>query len=208
VHALETGESSSEVLSRLTRASAEPAEIVFGRFADRLHVLARRLAKCPVRTVIEPGGVSFPRQRFEALWSATVHVLRNIADHALERAWEREQSGKPIEATVTFRAHIDNASLIIEFIDDGRGVDWEQVRKRAEQLGWPSATRADRVAALMGHGFSTAHTSSGLSGRGVGLSALRAEVEKLAGTLTLDSETGHGTTLTITLPASLVLGSV
>jgi signal transduction histidine kinase len=207
VQAIAAGERSSELLSRLALATAEPAQVVFGRFAERLQVLARRLAKCPVHTVVEPGDVAFPRQRFEALWSTTVHVIRNIADHALERPWEREQSGKTAEATVVFRARVAGERLYITFIDDGRGVDWEKVRERAAQQGWPAATRSDLVAALLGHGFSTAVATSSLSGRGVGLSALHAEVVALGGTLTLDSETGRGTTLHIDLPASLLLGS-
>ncbi|MET0387558.1 MAG: ATP-binding protein [Polyangiales bacterium] len=204
VHSLQSGVANDVVLSGLMRASAEPVELVFGRFAERLQVLARRLGKCPVRVVCEAHGLRFPKQSFAPLWAAAVHVLRNIADHGLETGWQREQTGKNPQATVSIGAEVLGDHLLIRFCDDGRGIDWDKVRARAEYRGLPAATEDDLVRALLGHGFSTLNDNSALSGRGVGLAALHSEVTQLGGTVQITSETGRGTELTIALPAQLL----
>jgi two-component system chemotaxis sensor kinase CheA len=133
-----------------------------------------------------------------------VHVLRNIADHGLETPWEREQCKKSPDASVILSASIEQSVLVISFRDDGRGIDWQTVRVRAEQRGLAFATRADLSAALLSQSFSTLLETSALSGRGVGLAALQHEVTSLGGTVQIDGELGRGTELTIALPASLV----
>lgn len=205
VHALQSGEPAKAVLMRLLRATAEPADVVFGRFSERLQVLVRRLGKCPTRVLCDGHGVRFPKQTFAPLWAVMVHVLRNIADHGLETAWEREQAHKREQASVFITAVIEHDTLVICFRDDGRGVDWEKVRERARKMGLPHETRAELTAALLGHGFSTLDANTALSGRGVGLAAVHTEVIALAGTVRIESEAGQGTELTIALPASLVI---
>ena len=205
VRSLQGDEAAPQVLSRLRLATAEPADAVFGRFAEQLQVLARRLGKCPTEIRTEGGGVRFPRESFAPLWSVTVHILRNIADHGLEAPWEREQAKKPPQAAVFIGASFEGSLLAIRFRDDGRGIDWQKVRDRAEQRGLPAATRADCIAALFSPHFSTLEETSELSGRGVGLAAVQHEVFALGGTLRVESVLGEGTELTIALPASLVL---
>jgi two-component system chemotaxis sensor kinase CheA len=205
VQSLQAHEAAPQVLSRLQLATAVPAELVFGRFSEQLHLLARRLGKCAMQIQCVGDGVRFPRETFASLWSVIVHVLRNIADHGLETAWEREQAKKSQQAHVLISAEIEQSTLVIRFRDDGRGVDWQRVRERAERRGLTVATRADLTAALLGQGFSTLDETSALSGRGVGLAALQHEVAALGGTIRMESELGHGTELTIVLPASLVL---
>ncbi len=203
VQALQRKEPALEVLSKLQLATAEPAELVFARFAEQLQILARRLGKCPVQIRCEGHGLRFPRETFAPLWSVVVHVLRNIADHGLETAWEREQADKPREASVLISAEIEQSTLALRFGDDGRGIDWDKVRVRAAQRGLAAATRADLESALLSPHFSTLDAASTLSGRGVGLAALQHEVTSLGGTVRIDSERGRGTELTIHLPASL-----
>jgi HPt (histidine-containing phosphotransfer) domain-containing protein/HAMP domain-containing protein len=204
IKALRANEAAPQVLRRLQLATAEPAEVVFARFADQLQLLARRLGKCPTQIECAGHGVRFPRETFAPLWSAIVHVLRNIADHALETAWEREQANKPSQAKVLISAEVGADALAIRFRDDGRGIDWQRVREHAEQQGRAAITPADLTAALLGHGFTTRGGSSTLSGRGLGLAALQREVASLGGTIRITSEIGRGTELTIMLPGSLV----
>jgi two-component system chemotaxis sensor kinase CheA len=204
LHALHANETASQVSVRLQLATAEAAELVFGRFAEQLHVLARRLGKCPVKIQCEGHGLRFPRETFGPLWSVVVHVLRNIADHGLETPREREQCKKPPDASVVLSASVAQSTLAIRFRDDGRGIDWQNVRVRAEQRGLAFATRADLRAALLSQSFSTLAETSALSGRGVGLAALQDEVTSLGGTVHIDGELGQGTELAISLPASLV----
>ncbi len=206
--ALRSGEPSRAVLERLTRATAEPAAQVFGRLLAQLEPLAHRLGKCPVETQLEDGGVRFPRARFAPLWAVMVHALRNVADHGLETEWEREQSNKPVPARVSLSAQHDGARLRIRLRDDGRGIDWEAVREKARARGLPADTHAQLTDALLHHGFSTLDAQSELSGRGVGLSALAREVERLGGRLSLTSERGQGTELTLDLPGMLLRASL
>lgn len=205
VRAVGENEPFPKLLSRLRLATAEPAELVFARFSEQLQVLARRLGKCPTQIQCEGNGVRFPRETFAQLWSVSVHILRNIADHGLETRWEREQAKKPAEARVVISAEIERSTLTLRFRDDGRGIDWKKVRERAEQRGLPASTRAELTSALIGQHFSTLDENSALSGRGLGLAALQHEVALLGGTLEIDSEHGRGTELRILLPASLVL---
>ncbi|HEX6245592.1 MAG TPA: ATP-binding protein [Polyangiales bacterium] len=202
--ALRDGEPREQVLAKLSAASAEPAEQVFARFATRIEILARRLGKARVEVACDGAGLRFPRRGFAPLWSTLVHALRNIADHGLETAWEREQGGKSSMAHVRFSASVRGAWVRLELGDDGRGIDWNQVRARAEDRGLPHQTRAQLIDALLHHGFTTLSTVTALSGRGVGLSAVANEVRRLGGSLTIDSEPGRGTTLVIELPRTLL----
>lgn len=203
--ALRSGAPHAAVLEQLTRASAEPGRDVFARLLGRLELMARRLGKGALETQLEDGGVRFPRARFAPLWAALVHALRNVADHALEPAWEREQRGKSARAQVRLSAERSSGVVRIRLYDDGRGVNWDAVRAKAEARGLPAGTRAELTAALLHHGFSTLNAPSALSGRGVGLSALAHEVERLGGQLRLSSEPGAGTELTLELPEHLVV---
>jgi two-component system chemotaxis sensor kinase CheA len=202
--ALRAEEPRERVLERLMAASAEPAERVFARFATRLELLARRLGKAELVVACDGAGLKFPRRSFAPLWATLVHVLRNIADHGLETAWEREQSGKTRTAHVRFSARLDGTRLLLSLSDDGRGIDWERVSARAAQQGLPHQTRAQLEAALLQHGFTTLAEASSLSGRGVGLSAVASEARRLGGCVHVESEPGRGTNLLIELPRALL----
>ena len=97
--------------------------------------------------------------------------------------------------------------MVVEIADDGRGVDWEAVRARAAAAGLPARTSADLHAALFHDGLSTRADADDLSGRGVGMGALREECERLRGKLMLSSARGVGTTLTFSLPVDVVCES-
>jgi chemotaxis protein histidine kinase CheA len=92
--------------------------------------------------------------------------------------------------------------VLIEIVDDGRGVAWERVRRRAEERGLSSASRADLVEALFAPELSTRDEVTAISGRGMGLSAVRGEVESLGGSITMASETGRGCSWVVRVPAT------
>jgi chemotaxis protein histidine kinase CheA len=92
--------------------------------------------------------------------------------------------------------------VLIEIVDDGRGVAWERVRKRAQERGLPSASRADLVEALFAPELSTRDQVTAISGRGMGLSAVREEVASLGGSITMASETGRGCSWVVRVPAA------
>jgi two-component system chemotaxis sensor kinase CheA len=128
--------------------------------------------------------------------------VRNAVDHGLETPEERSALGKAQPATLQLRARAEAASVLIEIVDDGRGVAWDRVRQRAEQRGLPSASRADLVEALFAPELSTRDQVTAISGRGMGLSAVREEVESLGGSIRMDSETGRGCSWAVRVPAA------
>jgi HPt (histidine-containing phosphotransfer) domain-containing protein/HAMP domain-containing protein len=204
VQALERRAPHREVLTQLARATADPAERVFERLAMRLQLLARALGKCAVEVRMEGGGVRFPARHFDPLWAALVHALRNIADHALETTIERERAGKAPIAQVELCAELVDDKLLVRLRDDGRGVDFVRVRERAEALGLPVDSDEALLEALFAPGFSTARVGQELSGRGVGLSAIRSAVSALGGSVVMRSKARVGSELCIELPAQLV----
>ncbi len=142
-----------------------------------------------------------------ALAEALPHAVRNAVAHGIESPERRSAAGKPAEGTVRLHCARRGSQLLLTLSDDGAGIDFAAVRAAAQVRGLiaPTAQVADAdLAVLLLHGgLSTSTTVSGMSGRGVGLDAVRSVVEGLRGTITLSSERGRGTTLELLVPASL-----
>jgi len=135
---------------------------------------------------LEPGGWS-------SFWAAMVHVVRNAVDHGIEDPETRVAAGKSEAGTLELYARRNDGQLVIGVRDDGRGIDWQRVRSLARQLGLPHASDSDLVDALFADRLTTRDHVSELSGRGVGLSALRQVVHELGGTIAVTSRPGGGT---------------
>jgi two-component system, chemotaxis family, sensor kinase CheA len=198
--ALDSDAPREEVRRMLVALHHEPAELVFARFAEQAAALARRLGKSDVAPVYEPNGARFDPVRWGPVWSAMVHAVRNAVDHGGEPADERIAQGKPRALTLRFTCRDDNRGLQVEMADDGAGVDWERVRQKASARGLPHDTPKDLEAALFTDGLSTRDEATEVSGRGVGLGALREACRALGGDAQLSSERGRGTTLTLFVP--------
>jgi two-component system chemotaxis sensor kinase CheA len=132
--------------------------------------------------------------------STFVHAVRNAIDHGIEDVAERQRQGKPDTAQLSLRSTVENGALVIEIRDDGRGIHWDRVRERARGLGIASETPDDLVEALFAEGVSTKDEVTDLSGRGVGLSALRAAARTEGGRLAIASVPRHGTSLRFEFP--------
>ena len=143
-----------------------------------------------------------PGERWGGFWTAFVHAIRNAIDHGIEAPDERRAAGKPERARLILRAARRGGEIAIEIEDNGRGVDWAQVAERARLRGLPCASHADLVDALFHDGFTTRDTVTDVSGRGVGLSALRHACVSAGGCVTLTSRSGAGTTLGFRWPSS------
>jgi HPt (histidine-containing phosphotransfer) domain-containing protein len=198
--ALDSDAPRESVRRMLVKLHHEPAERVFTRFAEQAAALARRLGKADVVPVYEPNGARFDPVRWGPVWSAMVHAVRNAVDHGGEPADERLARGKPCTLTLRFSCWEDGSGLRVEMSDDGAGVDWERVREKAMARGLPHATQAELEAALFMDGLSTRDEASEVSGRGVGLGALREACVALGGDVHVRSVRGQGTTLTIHVP--------
>jgi HPt (histidine-containing phosphotransfer) domain-containing protein len=179
----------------------EPVSIALGRAAEQARALAERLGKGEIEVAIEATDLRLDPDRWRALWSASVHAIRNAVDHGLEAPEEREHGGKPGAGRLGLSARIDGERLVIAIEDDGRGVDWDAVAERARAAGLPHGSRAELCEALFADGLSTRDTATDVSGRGIGMTALRHAVRDLGGRLELTSERGAGTRLCLSFPA-------
>jgi chemotaxis protein histidine kinase CheA len=129
-------------------------------------------------------------------------VVRNAVDHGLETRTEPGQRG----GRLTFGARESNGVLEVVIADNGRGIAWEDLAKKAAARGLKHTTQADLVEALFADGVSTRDTVSETSGRGVGLSAVRNEVEQAGGSVTVESKRGEGTRFVFRLPIAQGVG--
>jgi two-component system chemotaxis sensor kinase CheA len=190
-----------------------PLRVAFQRFPRLVREMSSALGK-PVTLTIEGENTEADKTIVEVLVEPLLHVLRNAMDHGIESPGDRAGSGKPPGAKIRLRAAREGEHVLIEVSDDGRGIDMARVRSIAKQRGLVTeealATMEDaQVTELVFEpGFSTAATVTGLSGRGVGMDAVRTAVRRLGGQVTLKSEPGRGTTVVFALPFSVMMTQV
>jgi len=136
-----------------------------------------------------------------------LHILRNAVDHGIETKEERLKAGKPAKGTILFKAYNSGAYVMIEISDDGHGIDPEYIKAKAIAKGFiePDAKleKAEIFDLLFISGFSTKDTVSEISGRGVGMDVVRRKITSIRGDVTIDSEVGKGSKMSIRLPLTL-----
>jgi signal transduction histidine kinase/uncharacterized membrane protein affecting hemolysin expression len=181
----------------LERWLLEPVGPRLALLAQRGEVLAHRLGKAHVQFKVADGDVRGEREPMSRLVAVLVHLVRNALDHGIESSEERVATGKPAEATLTFSARSERGTMVLEFTDDGRGIDFEKVAKKA---GLSAPTKEQLIEVLFSDGFSTRDAATETSGRGVGLSAVAEVVRALGGRIELDSVKAKGTTFRLVLP--------
>ncbi|MDX2014572.1 MAG: sensor histidine kinase, partial [Myxococcaceae bacterium] len=179
---------------------SEPLAPRFEHLADQARALATKLGRGEVTVKVSAVDVRVDPGVARTLPGLLVHLMRNAIDHGLEAPFERDASSKPPSGTLWLWASAKEDALVVVVRDDGRGVDWKAVATRASARGLPAQTHAQLVDALFSDGLSTRDEATDVSGRGVGLSAVKAGVEALGGTIDVHSERGVGTTFTIELP--------
>ena len=145
----------------------------------------------------------------EDLADPLMHIVRNAIDHGVETPAEREASGKAQKATICLWAVQKGNHVVIEIHDDGRGIDPENVRRKAVQKGLVEdgveLSREAVVDLIMTPGFSTRDEVSELSGRGVGMDVVKSNIAALSGMIEVESRVGEGTSVAITLPITLAI---
>ena len=197
--ALRSSKPTADIVQLITEWRLEPIARRFERVAEQANRLARRLGKA-VQVDVDDHGLRLDPKRWAPFWSSFVHAVRNAIDHGVELPGERLEAGKSETAHVALTSSVQGGVLRIEIRDDGRGVDWARVRERAARLGLPSETDDQLVEALFSDGVSTKDEVSDLSGRGVGLAALRAAANHEGGRITVASEPRRGTSLRFEFP--------
>jgi len=188
-------------LARMVNAwTLEPLEVRFVRIAKQARALGLRLEKGSINVVIEPNGLRLTRELWAPFWAAFVHLVRNGVDHGLELPALRRAQGKPEIGTLTLRGTVRDESFVISIEDDGQGIDWTAVKAKALSRAMPCRTQAELTEVLFAEGVSTKEEANEYSGRGVGLSALLPEVEKLDGRVELTTKLGRGTRWDLVFP--------
>jgi two-component system chemotaxis sensor kinase CheA len=143
------------------------------------------------------------------LGDALIHLLRNSIDHGVESPAEREAAGKPRRGTIRLSAEHSGGDVVIRVEDDGKGIDPDKVRRRAEERGLIAASDelslGQTLELIFLPGFSTAQTVSSVSGRGVGMDVVKRVVNSMRGSIEVDSTLGRGSAITIRLPLTLAI---
>ncbi|HET9725902.1 MAG TPA: chemotaxis protein CheA [Gemmatimonadales bacterium] len=202
---LVSGMQGEVIASRMT-----PVGEVFERFPRLVRDLARDLGK-RIRFDLEGEEIELDRSILDEIGDPLLHLIRNAADHGIERPEVRAAAGKPVEGRILLAAARERNSVVLRVSDDGRGIDRAAIVAKAR--------REDAIAAADGEvltddallrviarpGFSTAQAVSGVSGRGVGVDVAMTRVRQLGGTLEIRSEVGKGTSFQIRVPLTLAI---
>ena len=183
-----------------TAAPAPPSRLLI--LSRQVEELAQRLGK-EARFLCRVSDEEIPIEYRPAVEKALVQLARNSLVHGLESPEERRQLGKPPAGTLqlALRSHPAHAQLELVFQDDGRGLDLDKIRRRAEALGLQGLGPAELPGLIFHPGFSTADEQTLEAGRGVGLDLVKAEVEALGGRIVAHSRPGAFCAFQILLPA-------
>jgi two-component system, chemotaxis family, sensor kinase CheA len=190
-----------------------PLRQVFQRFPRLVREVGQSLGK-PVRLVTEGETTEADKAIVEGLFEPILHVLRNALDHGIEDAPTRRAAGKPPTATLRLAAARESERVIVTVADDGGGIDVARIRQVAAERGVATAeslagmTEDDVVGLIFTPGFSTAATVTGVSGRGVGMDAVRAGIAQIGGQVRVETRAGEGTTVRFMLPFSVMMSRV
>jgi len=187
-----SGAHPSELVRELESWTLEPVEHRLSRLQRQAIGLARRLGKPEPTVVVNAGNVRFSSTLWASYWGAMVHVIRNAVDHGLEDAPSRVAAGKPAAGRIVLGARRSGTQLEFWVEDDGRGIDWERVKAKAAHMGLPNGTHEELIEVLFADGLTTREQATDLSGRGVGLAAVRQSVTALNGVIAVDSALGQG----------------
>ncbi len=200
---LTTGMTPGAASAVVERLLLEPVSGPLEHLGDYARALAARLGKGKLTIEIDDGGLLVDRERSAPLFASLVHLVRNAVDHGLEEPEQRRAAGKGL-ATLSLSAVMSDGQVCITVSDDGRGIDWERARSLAAAHGLAADTERALTEALFAPELTTRQEATSVSGRGVGLAAVKSEVERLSGRIEVDSSGGAGTRFTVCLPAQVI----
>ena len=180
----------------------------FNRFQRTVHDVSRELGK-EIQLLVRGEDTELDKTVVERIADPLTHLVRNAIDHGIEPADVRLARGKPAIGTVTLNAYHDSGSIVIEVSDDGGGLKRDKILAKAVQRGLVEEGRSLTDSEVFGFifeaGFSTAEKVTNISGRGVGMDVVKRNITAIRGTVSIDSEEGRGTTVTVRLPLTLAI---
>ena len=199
----------SDLHEEIMASRMVPVGQVFDRFPRLVRDAAHSLGK-EIELALEGREIELDRSMLDEIGEPIVHLLRNAADHGIERPNERLRAGKPRAGQLTLTVTRERQMVTMRVQDDGRGIDRERVLARARAQGLVDATvetlsDEELLRVISRPGFSTAERVTDLSGRGVGIDVVLTRVRALGGAVEIRSAPGVGTTVTLRLPVTLAI---
>jgi two-component system chemotaxis sensor kinase CheA len=198
----------AEVRDAITRTRMRRIEGLFATFPRLVRDLSAELSK-QVFVELENGEVELDREMIELIRDPLLHIIRNAVDHGIEAPADRLAAGKREAGMLTISARQSGNTIHIGIMDDGRGIDTDRLAAKAVVAGSHTAeqiaamTRDEKIELIYEAGLSTAESVTAISGRGVGMDVVRANIEKFGGTLEIESIPGEGTRFLICVPLTL-----
>jgi two-component system chemotaxis sensor kinase CheA len=200
----------TELQEGIMKTRMQPIGSIWNKLPRVVRELARACGK-DVQLEMEGKDTDLDRTIIEAIKDPLTHIVRNSIDHGIETPEKRRAAGKRDAGTLRLRAFHEGGKVNIEISDDGGGIDPTRVKAKAVQRGIVTPERAARMSdrevtnLIFLPGFSTAEAVSNVSGRGVGMDVVRTNIERIGGTVDLQSTPGAGTTLRIKIPLTLAI---
>jgi len=200
----------SELQEEVMRTRMQPISNVFDKFPRVVRDVATAQGK---QVLIEMEGkeAELDRSLLEAIKDPLTHIVRNSVDHGIETPDKRVACGKPAEGHLKLRARHEGGQVLVEISDDGAGIDTARVKSKAIERGMVTAQQAGHMNEgeilnlVFLPGFSTAEKVTNLSGRGVGMDVVKTNIDRVNGTVDLQSRRGKGTTIRIKIPLTLAI---
>ena len=200
----------TDVQLAVMKTRMQPVAKVFNKFPRVVRDIGRDLNK-QIDLIISGEETELDKSIVEEIGDPLTHIIRNSCDHGIEDPATRKAAGKPEKGTIELKAYNEGNHIVIEIIDDGKGIDAEAIRIKAVERGLISENEADTMSnkeiysIIFRPGFSMAAKVTNISGRGVGMDVVKTNVEKLHGVIDIDSEVGKGTTLKLKIPLTLAI---
>lgn len=200
----------SDMQNAVMKTRMQPVGRLFQKYPRIARDLARSLGK-DVDLALIGEDTEIDKTMIEDLSDPIIHLIRNAVDHGIESPQERRAAGKPEKSHVRLEARQEGDHIVILIADDGRGMDAEHLRGKAIEKGLISAEQANAMDEqesfnlILLPGFSTKDVASDVSGRGVGMDVVKTNIQKLKGSIDIQSTLGRGSTFVISLPLTLAI---
>jgi two-component system, chemotaxis family, sensor kinase CheA len=200
----------TELQAHIMKTRMQPIGVVWNKLPRVVRDLGQSFGK-QIELQMEGAHTELDKTIIEAIKDPLTHIVRNSCDHGIGTPEERAAAGKPPKGTLALHAYHEGGQVIIEITDDGRGIDAQRLKEKAIQNGVLTPERADRLSEhelvnlIFLPGLSTAKKITKVSGRGVGMDVVRTNIEKIGGSIDLQSRLGRGTTIKIKIPLTLAI---
>ena len=200
----------TELQAAVMKTRMQPIGMLWNKLPRLVRDLANSFGK-EINLEMEGAETELDKTVLEAIKDPLTHIVRNSCDHGIETAAERTRKDKPARGTLSLRAYHEGGQVNIEISDDGAGIHPQKLREKAIEKGVLTSDQAQRMSEkeliqlVFAAGFSTAAEVTKISGRGVGMDVVKTHIDKIGGTIDLQSRVDHGTTIKIKIPLTLAI---